>query len=202
MCLPALKVEASMRPYFLLVVSAVLAWPVAAADTVLQFSPPETQIRWTLGAVLHTVHGTFQLRSGTVRFDPATGRASGELIVDAKSGESGNGSRDSRMHKSILESAMFPEIMFRPDRVDGQIPEQGKAKLQVHGSFELHGAAHEMTLPMEVDVQPGQILAASQFEVPYIQWHLKNPSTLFLRVDDKVQVELQAKGRLATGPSH
>ena len=62
--------------------AASLIVPLRAADTVLVFDPPQTQIRWTLDAFVHTVHGTFQLRSGTVHFDPATGNASGEIIAD------------------------------------------------------------------------------------------------------------------------
>ncbi len=186
----------------LLVVPALTALPSTAAEIVLEFSPPQTQIHWTLGASLHTVHGTFQLRSGAVRFDPATGKASGELIVDSASGQSGNNSRDSRMRHSILESPKFAGIVFRPDRVEGSIPERGKAKLQVHGAFELHGTAHEMTMPLEVDFEPGQVSVAAQFEVPYVSWGLKNPSTLFLRVSDKVQVEIRATGRVTGEGTH
>jgi polyisoprenoid-binding protein YceI len=185
-----------------LLAPALLALPSWSSETVLEFAPPQTQIHWTLGTVLHTVHGTFKLRSGSVRFDPATGRASGELIVDAVSGESGSDSRDNRMRQSILEAPKYPAIVFRPDHVDGSIPAQGKAKLQVHGAFELHGKAHEMTMPVEVDVQPAQVAATAHFDVPYIGWGLKNPSTLFLKVDDHVQVEIQATGKVTTYGTH
>jgi polyisoprenoid-binding protein YceI len=168
-----------------------------AAETTLVFDPPKTEIHWTLDTLLHTVHGTFQLRSGTVRFDPATGAASGELIVDARSGQSGSPSRDSRMHSSILESSKFADIVFRPDRVEGQIPGQGQGTIRVHGKFELHGQAHEMTLPIEVTVNARQIAVKSQFPVPYLAWGLKNPSTFVLRVGDKVDIEMVATGHIA-----
>jgi polyisoprenoid-binding protein YceI len=170
---------------------------MSAAETTLIFDPPKTEIHWTLDTLLHTVHGTFQLRSGTVRFDPATGQASGALIVDARSGQSGGSSRDARMHSSILESAKFADIAFRPDHVEGQIPAQGKVTIRVHGQFELHGHAHEITLPIELNVEAQQIEAKSHFPVPYISWGLKNPSTFILRVDDKVDIEMVATGRIA-----
>jgi len=50
------------------------------------------------------VHGTFQLKSGTIRFDPATSTASGAVIVDVTSGASGSAARDRKMHKDVLES--------------------------------------------------------------------------------------------------
>ncbi len=70
---------------------------------------------------MHTVHGTFALKSGTVHFDPETGKASGEIVVYAPSGESGNNSRDKRMHKEILETAKYPDVVFRPTQVEGKV---------------------------------------------------------------------------------
>ena len=173
-----------------------LLTPLRAAETNLVFAPAQTGIHWTLNTLLHTVHGTFRLKEGSVRFDRSTGKASGEIVIDALSGESGSSSRDSRMHSSILESKFFPRIVFRPDYVSGQIPAQGAGKLAVHGAFELHGKSHDMTLPVEVQVDAAQIAVKSQFQVPFIQWGLKNPSTFILKVDDKVLIDLTAEGRV------
>ncbi len=76
-----------------------LALSGRAAEYQLHLAPESTQVKWTLGDVLHTVHGTFQLRRGEMIFDNETGKASGEIVVDVTSGESGNGARDGRMHK-------------------------------------------------------------------------------------------------------
>lgn len=186
-----------MRQLLLLpLLAASLLVPAGAAETVLVFDPPQTQIHWALDAFVHTVHGTFQLKSGTIRFDPANGAASGELIADARSGASGNDSRDGKMHKSVLESAKFPEIIFKPNHVDGAVPAHGQATLQVHGSFVLHGTEHAITLPIQVDVEPDHIGADSKFSIPYIAWGLKNPSTFVLRVSEKVDLEIHASARI------
>ena len=87
----------------------------AAQQIAVNLDPAQTKIQWTLGDVLHTVHGTFKMRSGSVTFDPKSGAASGEIIVDATSGESGNHSRDQKMHKEVLESRRYPEIIFFPN---------------------------------------------------------------------------------------
>lgn len=185
-----------------LALSSPFIAPVRAEETNLVFAPAQAGIHWTLNTVLHTVHGTFRLREGSIRFDRATGKASGEIVIDAPSGESGSSSRDSRMHSSILESKTYPRIVFRPDHVSGQIPVQGAGKLEVHGAFELHGKSHDFTLPVEVQVDAAQIAVKSQFQVPYIKWGLKNPSTFILRVDDKVLIDLTAAGWVAAQGSH
>ena len=170
-----------------------------ASDTVVTFDPPKTQVHWTLGTVLHTVHGTFQLKDGTIQFDPATGKASGHLVVSASSGESGSESRDKRMHQAILESVRFPEVVFTPDQVTGKVASEGKSTIQVHGIFQLHGQGHEFTMPVEVEMKNGQAAAASRFNVPYIKWGLKNPSTFILRTNDSVDIEIQATARITNG---
>jgi len=166
------------------------------AETVLTFDPQKTSIHWTLGTVLHTVHGTFQLKSGTIHFDPSSGQASGSLVVNAASGESGNESRDKKMHQSILESGRFAEVVFTPDKVIGAVATEGKSTIQVYGNFVLHGSAHEFTMPVEVEMKGGQAITSTHFSVPFIKWGLKNPSTFMLRVNDSVDVEIQATARL------
>ena len=170
-----------------------------AADTVVTFDPSKTQVHWTLGTVLHTVHGTFQLKSGTIQFDPATGKASGHLVVSAASGESGNESRDKRMHQAIIESVRFPEVVFTPDQVTGKVATEGKSTIQVSGIFQLHGQGHEFTMPVEVEMKNGQAAATTKFNVAYIKWGLKNPSTFILRTNDTVEIEIQAAARVTNG---
>ncbi|MGO9230669.1 MAG: YceI family protein, partial [Bryobacteraceae bacterium] len=99
-------------PYLTACVLALVS-PLAAQELSLEMDPAQSKVDFTLGDVLHTVHGTFQLKRGAIRFDPASGRAFGELLVDARSGASGNDTRDRKMHKEILESQRFPDIVFR-----------------------------------------------------------------------------------------
>jgi len=171
----------------------------AAQDVTLQLDPQHTTINFTLGDVLHTVRGTFQLKQGALRLDSAAGKLGGEIVVDAKSGQSGSGMRDRKMHREVLESDRYPEIAFRPDRVDGTVSLQGKSSVHVHGIFTIHGAEHELTAPAEVKIAPGYWTATLQFAVPYVQWGIKNPSTLFLRVSESVDIDMTASGIL-TGP--
>jgi polyisoprenoid-binding protein YceI len=173
---------------------AAIAPHLHAQEMAFEFDPAQTQVAFILSTTLHTVHGSFRLRSGKVRFDPTTGNASGSLIVDATSGESGNNSRDQRMHRGILESPKFPDIIFRPDHIEGKVPPSGSATLQAHGTFLIHGASHEMTLPIQVETDADRIAATLNFSVPYIKWGMKNPSTFILRVSEQAQIEIHAVG--------
>jgi len=163
----------------------------------LQFDPATTTASITLSATFHTVHGKFLLHHGEISFDPGSGKISGEIVFDATSGKTGNEGRDHKMHKDVLESARFPTITFRPDRVDGKIAESGPSSSQVHGIFSLHGSDHELTIPVEVKLERDHWAASAHFTVPYEKWGLKNPSTVFLHVGNSVEVEFNGEGTIA-----
>jgi polyisoprenoid-binding protein YceI len=204
------------RLSFALVLSAacvLLASPARSQEVVVELDPAQTQINFTLGDILHTVHGSFKLKRGVIRYDTSTGKAGGEIIVDATSGDSGNASRDRKMHAEILESQKFPEITFLLDAVHAPagvpgpagIPKttapqnespQNNSPVQFHGLFKLHGSAHELTLTAQVQVIDGRPSATIHFVVPYVQWGLKNPSTFILRVSDKVDIDIHTSGRM------
>lgn len=197
------KLNSHLRAFPLFVLLVLLgAIPAAARDAVVELDPARTQIDFTLGAVLHTVHGTFKLKRGTIRFDPATGHASGLVVVDAASGNSGNGARDHKMHQDVLESASYPEITFAPEQVQGQVLPQGNFKVQVLGSFTLHGVSHPLTLTLQAHLAEGHLAGDTQFSIPYQNWGLKNPSTLFLRVDDTVNISIHAAGQINLYPAN
>ena len=195
--------EQSLSPHFartkmtshrwhLPLLSLLFALSLSAQDTAWQLDPGLTKVEYTLGDLLHTVHGTFAVKSGNLRFDPQNGKASGEMVVDATSGNSGSSSRDRKMNREVLESAQYPAIVFRPDHIAGRLSPQGVSQIEVHGAFEIHGASHEITIPMQATPADGDFKVATQFPIPYQKWGMKNPSTLFLRVDDKVVITIHA----------
>jgi polyisoprenoid-binding protein YceI len=177
------------------------AAPLVAQEETFTIEPAQSHVAFTLGDIFHTVHGTFQMKSGTIHFDPATGVASGQLVVDATSGNSGSGARDHKMNKDILESQKYPEVIFAVDQVKGALAPSGASTLQVSGNFILHGQSHPLTLSIPVQVTGQQAAADILFNVPYVQWGLKDPSTLFLRVSKDVQIAVHAVGRLEPAAS-
>ncbi|HYL68742.1 MAG TPA: YceI family protein [Candidatus Limnocylindria bacterium] len=187
---------------FLLAVTGLApsAW---TQETVVHLDPAQTKVEFSVGSTLHNVHGTFKLRSGEVRFDPGSGKATGAIVVAATSGDTANDGRDKKMHEKVLESDKFPEIVFTPSRVRGKIALQGSSEVEVSGVFRLHGQEHDLTMTMAVEPRAGnQIQATTHFGVPYVKWGLKSPSTFLLKVDDTVDVEIHAAGQMSSETAH
>jgi polyisoprenoid-binding protein YceI len=169
-----------------------------AQQAVVTLDPAQTKIEITLGATAHTVHGTFRLKKGEIRFHPDTGEAGGLVVVDAGSGNTENDGRDKKMHKEVLESEKFSEITFTPHRVEGKLAPDSESKMRVTGTLSLHGQDHDVTLDVVVQPSPnGQLNASTQLEIPYVKWGLKNPSNFLLHVATSVNVNVQAIGSLA-----
>jgi len=163
-------------------------------DLVFDLNPADTKVNFTLGATMHTVHGTFQPMRGRIEYTAATGALRGEIVVDAPSGASGDASRDKKMHAEILESDKYSAITFRPDRAEGSLAPVGESTVQVHGIFSVHGADHELTVPATVKRDGRSWTASVHFTVPYVQWGMKNPSVFLLRVNKTVDIEITAAG--------
>jgi polyisoprenoid-binding protein YceI len=178
--------------------NAALQTPAATTrkESVLSLDPGQSKLHFTLGTTLHTVHGTFALKRGTLRFAP-DGKASGEIVADAVSGESGDSGRDKKMHKDVLESARFGEVIFHPDHVAGAIPAKGPVTAELHGTLELHGSIHELTVPVQAEISGDHWTGTGTFKVPYVDWGLKSPSNFFLKADPVVDVELELAGTVS-----
>jgi polyisoprenoid-binding protein YceI len=172
--------------------------PPAASEIVLIVDPVQTQVHWTVDSALHTVHGTFTLKSGTVHFDPNTGVAGGEIVVSASSGQSGNGSRDKRMHKEIIESAKYPDVVFHPKHVDGKVSRSGASDVTLSGTFSIHGADHDLNASVHAELAGDHWTGTCKFPVPYVNWGIKDPSNFLLKVQPVVNVELDMSGGIAS----
>jgi polyisoprenoid-binding protein YceI len=181
---------------FSIIIALLLASVSHTQEIAVQIDPTQSKIEFTLGSTLHTVEGTFKLKSGSIRYDPATGKMGGSIVVDATSAESGNVGRDRKMHREILESGKYPDIVLTPKRGDGTFNPKGPSRLDVSGVFSLHGQDHEITFPVEIQPAGYQMTMTTHLTIPYIKWGLKNPSTFILRASDKVEIEIHAVGQL------
>jgi polyisoprenoid-binding protein YceI len=165
----------------------------APAKITLHFDPAASRIYWSVGSLLHTVHGTFRLKGGMVTLDQETGEAEGEIIVETASGESGNADRDRKMKDEVLECKRYPEAIFHPEKVTGLVRLGQAETITVEGTFTIHGADHPLFLEVKTTLNGSKLNAKTSFVVPYVAWGMKNPSTLLLRVSKEVHVDVDAQ---------
>jgi polyisoprenoid-binding protein YceI len=191
------------RRITLLILAAMLSASIAQAQQqIFTLDPAQTKVTFTVDSTLHTVHGDFRLKRGAIQFDNTTGAASGELVVDSVSGESGSDGRDKKMHKDVLESPKYSDIVFTPQHVKGTVANEGKSNVNVEGILTMHGKSNPVTMPLEVQLQNGAGSADGSFNVKYQEWGMKNPSTFMLRVNDTVHIHVHAVGKITTGAAH
>jgi polyisoprenoid-binding protein YceI len=183
-----------LRARFFYAFLLLAATAALAQDVTVQLDPAQSHIDFSLEAVSHTVHGSFHLKTSTLRFDPQNGSASGQLAADATSGASGNNGRDRKMHQQVLESAKYPDIIFEPQHVVGHLPANGSAAMEIAGLLTMHGQTHPITASGPVQVNGDAVTADLKMTVPYQEWGMKNPSALFLRVNKEVEITVHAVG--------
>ena len=162
----------------------------------LELDPAQSKVHWALPSSLHTVHGTFVVVRGMMSMDRESGKAGGEIVVNARSGASGNDSRDAKMHKEILETAKFPEAVFRPTQVEGVVSATGPCEIKVRGSFSVHGSDHDVVALVHAELAGQTWKGTGKFDVPYVQWGIKDPSNFLLKVNHVVSVEIEMSGSL------
>lgn len=175
---------------------ATLALPALAEEQVLTIDPETSRATFTVGSTLHTVEGTLTLTGGRIRFDTETGLASGEIVLDARRTVTGNSDRDKKMHRKVLESERYPEIVFTAERIAGEVPTSGEGDVVLSGTITVHGAGHPIELPAHLIRTGDRIHATTSAQIPYIEWGMKDPSVLVLRVAKQVDVEAEIEGEV------
>jgi polyisoprenoid-binding protein YceI len=86
------------------------------------------------------------------------------------------------MNSDVLDTAHFAEVTFAPNSYQGTIAPTGDSTIQVSGVFTLHGAPHDITVPMQIHIEAANLTAKGKFTVPYVKWGLKDPSIFILKV--------------------
>ncbi len=164
---PDLRRIAHRAGLLCVLLAALCGTAVAVSEKVqVALDPAETKVNISVHDVHGGVQGIFKLKSGALTFDRNTGDAKGELVVDATSGNTGNHTRDRKMNKDVLESQRYPEITFTPKRVIGGVAAQGTSNIQVQGVLHIHGADHDLTMSMPVQVSGDKVTATTSFVVP------------------------------------
>ena len=167
-----------------------------------KLDPATTAIHWTLNTTVHNVHGSFKLKNGSLRIDPATGNATGLIVIDATSGESGDSSRDKRMHSVVLESAKFPDITFRPTHIEGKVDLNASGPITVDGVMNLHGQDHPMQMTVTLHPKDAAIASETRLVIPFVAWGMKDPSVMMFRTEKQVTIDIDATAIHSSDTAH
>jgi polyisoprenoid-binding protein YceI len=186
-----------MKSFAVFALALILAPAALAQHQTFVVNADASEVKMTLKTTHEVVNGTFHIQSGSIEFDRSSPKMSGSVIVLAGSGQTGNGSRDKKMNKEILEVEQHATVSFEPKSYAGTIAPSGDSTIQVTGIFTLLGKPHEITVPMLVHLAGNNATAKAHFAVPYVQWGLKNPSFLIWKADDDVAIELNLSGTIS-----
>lgn len=176
-----------------------LCGPLYGESLQLRLDPEKTLVSFLLPTNTHEVHGRFSLDAGTIRFDPETGSASGEIRVHATGAETGNEKRDRKMHQKALESEKFPYFTFRAQSfTSSSWRSTGDNHVELAGQLEILGREHPATWIGDVAFQDGPggrlLHGTATLDLPYVEWGLHDPSFLVFRVAKIVHVQLEIDG--------
>lgn len=177
----------------------LVAAPGAAVgeERVLHLRPEHARVAFVLDAGDHDVRGGFALQEpAAIAFDDETGRASGRVVLDATSAETGKARRDKKMHRKVLESDEYPEIVLDVTGLRGRLPDAGPGELTILGTVSIAGASHPVALTAAVERRGDALTATAPLTVPYVAWGMEDPSFLWLEVAEEVQVTVEIEGRL------
>jgi polyisoprenoid-binding protein YceI len=177
------------------VASSALATSIA--EDMIQLDPANTVVAFELDGNLHKTHGTFALKSGTISVDPATGKAGGEIVIDAASSSTQNGMRDTEMHNHVLESDRYPEITFVPATIRATRGAGGEMQGTITGVLNIHGAPHDMELDVHGSLIGDVLKGEARFVIPYAAWGMTNPSWLMFRVAGEVNVDVSTTAHVS-----
>jgi YceI-like domain len=189
--------EDAMKSFAVLAVAVLLAQAAFAQHQTFAVNSDASEVKIKLNTTHEVVNGTFHVQSGSINFDRTASHISGIVIVAAGSGKTGNDSRDKKMNREILKVDQFATVSFAPKAYTGTVAASGDSTIQVSGVFTLLGTPHDLTIPMQIQIDGSKATARAQFVVPYVQWGLKNPSFMFWKAENDVAIDLNVVGQVS-----
>jgi polyisoprenoid-binding protein YceI len=167
------------------------------------------QIKGFVGGVLSALghNPTIAIRdfAGEVRFQPGTlDAASLELRLKASSFEVTNQIRDKdkreieeNMHRDVLETDQFPEIVFRSSAASAIKTGEGQFRIDLNGSLTLHGVTRPQPIQTYVTVSEERLRARGDFSILLSDYQIRPVSavggTLKLKDELKCSFEIVAR---------
>jgi polyisoprenoid-binding protein YceI len=100
------------------------------------------------------------------------------------------------MHRDVLETDRFPEILYVTTRVD--VLDRGNPhSVILHGNLTLHGQTRAQAVPAKVSVGNGQVRAFGEFSLWQTDYHIKLVAVAggTLKIKDELKIRFDIVAR-------
>lgn len=120
------------------------------------------------------------------------------VVLDRKIGEADRAKIARSMHEDVLESAKYPQMLFKSVSVsDLTTGAGGEFRFRLTGDLTLHGVTKRVTIPVSAFLTPGQLRAVGKYTLKQSDFGIKPYSTAggTIKVKDEVVVNFQIVAR-------
>ena len=172
-----------------------------------------SRIQFVSDAPLERTTGTSTTVNGSITIDPTNlASVSGHISVPVTSLHTGSDLRDEHLHSSTwLDAPAHPDATLTITSATGatSLPAGEVVRLQLHGTFSIHGVTHDVTIPAQVRYLPASdelrsqgitgdlIRAQAQFTVMLPDYNVSVGPLVRLKVSDTITVNVTI--RLTSG---
>lgn len=111
-----------------------------------------------------------------------------EVRLDAL--DTGIDMRNSDMREDYLETDKYPYAKYKAEIVEVEIAGPGGYLVETEGEMTIHGVTREMSISAEVTRANSGYRVRSSFSVLLPDFEIDIPKFLFMRVDEKIELEL------------
>lgn len=165
----------------------------------------KSQINFFLKGNVHDTHGSVNKIAGTVNtvVSSAGGlkQATIAITIQAKDLDTKNEKRDQRMQNKFLEAKKYPEIVFQSTDLQTTLEPQPftlatqeqPLSFDLHGKLMLHGITKKIVVKVTAYLFHDRLITNGTAVLDLRDFGIKNPSMLFLRVDNEVQLDFHVE---------
>ena len=116
----------------------------------------------------------------SVSLEPAslqlTINASSLAETDKEFSDSDRRKIDRAIQEEALETAKYPQIVFKSTKVSAKKTGDGQYQVQIEGELALHGVTRAITIPAQVSVSGDTVSARGEFTVRHSDYQIKRIS--------------------------
>jgi polyisoprenoid-binding protein YceI len=119
------------------------------------------------GGEVHFTYGTVEPASLQLKIKSAS------LAVTDKVSASDRQKIEGTMRDEVLETAKYPEILFRSTSVSASKTGDGKYQARIAGEVTLHGVTRPLTIPAQLEFEPSVLRARGGFSLKQSSFGIK-----------------------------